>query len=74
MTEKEKGRVQKLVSAGLHPRQGFTLLRREFPESLATAKNIYNAKAHSLLKELLRRSMKQAIIDKLTSRTLAYSV
>lgn len=74
MTEEEKVRVQELVTAGLHPRQGFTLLRRKFPESLATAKNVYDAKAQSLLKELLRRSMKQAIIDKLTSRTLAYSV
>ena len=73
MTEEEKGRVQELVSAGVSALQGLTLLRREFPESLATAKTFYHAKAQCRLKELAGRSPIQALMDELTSSTWTYS-
>lgn len=74
MTDEEKGRVQELVSAGVPARQGLTLIRREFPESLATAKNCYNAKAQSRLKELAGRSPIQALMDELALSKWVYSV
>nr|CCA24208.1 conserved hypothetical protein [Albugo laibachii Nc14] len=72
MTDDEKSLVSDLVAAGVPARQGLTLLRHEFPSSLATARTLYNNSAANRLQQLAGRSPIQALIDELEANSWTF--